>query len=775
MEHLPELVKHLAIILLVASAVTIIFKKLKQPVVLGYILAGFLISQYFLPAPTEIDQENITTWAEIGVIFLLFALGLEFSFKKLFSLGAPVFIGSAVNFITMIPVGFLIGQIMGWTTMESVFLGCMISMSSTTIIIKAFDELGLKKKRFANLVFGLLIVEDLVAILMMVLLSTIAVSKGFEGTELLMQILKLVFFIAIWLIVGIYILPTLLEKIKKVLNDETLLVLSIGLCLGMVLFANAVGFSTVLGAFIMGSILAETTQLKRIEHLVEPLKNLFGAVFFVSVGMMLEPSSLTENWFVIIKLTAVVIVGRVLFATTGMVVAGENLKTALQAGFSLAQIGEFSFIIATVGMQLKVIDPFLYPIIVSVSVITSFLTPYMIKGSGSIYNQIEKFVPTKWSKIITGSATNKISKASEENEWKKYLKSSAYSIAVYTLLSVAILVISKLFLFKLIINNIEGIFGIVLYSAITIIAMSPFINAIMNSGLSSEINDNDKTKIDKRRTEIKEKWDAFNSSHRFGAICIIAVKHLIPLAMVIYILYPFLIDNLLLLSLISLAITIIIRSFAKLLIPKTKKMEAQFKYNLSDNTDPNEHKTITKEIKEELKKQSIHIERIEVPVNYANVGKTLGELNFRKTTGVSIVSIIRGDKIINIPDRHTHLFPFDKVIIVGTDEEVQNFATILEKNDIKEDTAAVSNYRVELYQYELEEANPIIGKTIRSLDVQKKTGCLITSIEREGSMLVKFSADFEFKQNDILWLAGEKEKILHFEESLLSNKKIFVY
>ncbi|MCL2039815.1 MAG: cation:proton antiporter [Bacteroidetes bacterium] len=773
MEHLPELVKHLALILLVASVVTIIFKKLKQPVVLGYILAGFLISQYFLPAPTEIDQENITTWAEIGVIFLLFALGLEFSFKKLFSLGAPVFIGSAVNFLTMIPVGYLVGQIMGWTTMESVFLGCMISMSSTTIIIKAFDELGLKKKRFAKLVFGLLIVEDLVAILMMVLLSTIAVSRGFEGTELLMEVLKLVFFIAIWLIVGIYIFPTLLEKIKKVLNDETLLVLSVGLCLGMVLFANAVGFSTVLGAFIMGSILSETTQLKRIEHLLEPLKNLFGAVFFVSVGMMIEPSAITTNWLVIIKLTAIVICGRVLFASTGMVVAGENLKTSMQAGFSLAQIGEFSFIIATVGMQLKVIDPFLYPIIVAVSVITSFLTPYMIKGSASIYNKVEKIVPKRWNKIIMGSSTNKITSTDEENEWKKYRKASFYSIAVYSLISVAILLVARLFLFELIINNIEGVLGIILYSAITIIAMSPFINAIMNSGLDTT-NLTKKYDRSSRESDIKKKWNAFSSKHRFGAVCIITIKHLIPLGIITYILQPFFIDNILMLFAVSLAITFVIRSFARRLIPKTKKMEEQFKYNLSDNTD--QDKTITKEIKEELQKQSIHIEKIEVPVNYANIGKTLGELNFRSATGVSIVSIIRGNKIINIPDRHTHLFPFDKVIIVGSDEEVQNFANMLEKNDVKESaTIDVNKYRVELFQYELQAENPIIGKTIRSLDVQNKTDCLITSIERNDNMLVKFSADFELKQNDILWIAGEKEKVLNFEKSLLDTKKHFAY
>ena len=763
MEHLPDIVKDLALILLVASIVTIIFKKLKQPVVLGYLLAGFLISPH-LGLITMADIVNVETWAEIGVIFLLFALGLEFSFKRLFTLGAPVFIGSAVNFCTMIPVGYLLGLLMGFSHMESAFLGCMISMSSTTIIIKAFEEMGMKKKRFSNLVFGMLIVEDLVAILMMVLLSTIAVSKGFEGMELLTEVLKLVFFIAIWLIVGIYIFPTLLEKIKKVLNDETLLILSIGLCLGMVLFANAVGFSTVLGAFIMGSILSETTQLKRIEHLIEPLKNLFGAVFFVSVGMMIVPGTLVDYLDVILILTVVVIVGRITFATLGMISAGENLKTALQAGFSLAQIGEFSFIIATVGIQLKVVDAYLYPIIVSVSVITSFLTPYLIRGSSVVYEKVEKIIPIKWNKVITGYSSTKINKEKEDNEWKKYSKSSSYSIAVYSLLSIAILLIGKLFLFDFITNNIDGNLGLVLYAGITIIAMSPFINAMMLAGVRGIgiIG----------RIEAKERWDAFNSSHRFGAVCFIILKHFIPIVMLIIVLYPIFENSIITLVLISLLITVCIKGI-RIFQPKTKRMEERFKYNLSDtNAEVNEDKTtITKEINEELRKQSIHIERIEVPTNYENIGKTLGELNFRNATGVSIVSIIRGNEIINIPGRHTQLFPFDKVIIVGSDEEVQNFMTMLENKSSEKDTnidVNVNDYRVELCQYELDEESHIIGKTIKESGFQEKTGCLITSIERDKTMLVKFSSDLEFKVNDILWVAGEKHKILNLKKTLLN-------
>jgi CPA2 family monovalent cation:H+ antiporter-2 len=495
---------------------------------------------------------------------------------------------------------------------------------------------------------------------------------------------------------------------------------------------------------------------------MDPLKNLFGAVFFVSVGMMIEPNILIEYSVPIIIITAVVLVGNVLFSTFGIVLSGEALKVALQSGLSLAQIGEFSFIIATLGMQLGVISPFLYPIIVSVSVITSFVTPFLMKATNPIYEQIESRIPSKWSKIITGYSNNKINKASEDNEWKRYFKSTSSSIAVYTLLSVAILVISKLFLNDLITEYIDSIWGNIIHSGITIIVMSPFMNAMMRAGYNN-------------KSDAKEKWSVLSSSYRFGIICLFVVKHLIPLAMIISILLPIFPDNIPILCIISLFIAIVIKLITGFR-HQTKKMEKRFKDNLSDKSVDN--KTFTKEVKEELKKKSIHIERIEVPPNYSNIGKTLGELNFRNRTGISIVSIIRGNKIINIPDRHTQLFPFDKVVIVGSDEEVQNFMIMLEKSHIEEDTEVdIYKYRVELYQYELEVGNQIIGRTIRSLDMQKQTGCLITGIERKGIMIVKFSADFEFKQHDILWIAGEKQKILNFETAIFNtnNIKQFTY
>ncbi|MFV0330352.1 MAG: cation:proton antiporter, partial [Dysgonomonas sp.] len=485
MAHLPDFISDLAIILITAGVITIIFKWLKQPVVLGYIVAGFLaslhfknfveklvldisgaseqqVSNIFRVLPEISDMGNVSIWAEIGVIFLLFALGLEFSFKKLMDVGGKASIATLINLGSMIIIGYLAGQIFisnlieGWTSMDSIYLGCMLSMSSTTIIIKAFNDMGLQKKKFAGIVFGMLIVEDLAAIVMMVLLSTFAVSRHFEGGELANSIVKLLFFMLIWFVVGIYMIPTMLKKLKKYLNDETLLIVAIGLCLGMVYFATAVGFSAALGAFIMGSILAETVESKHIEHLMEPLKNLFGAVFFVSVGMMIDPVVIIDYGVLILILTLVILIGRPFFAAIGVLASGEGLKVAVQSGLSLAQIGEFSFIIATLGVSLGIISETLYPIIVAVSVVTTFTTPYCIKYSEPAYDWLAKRVPDKWNKLIDGYSASGYNTVNKQNDWKKLLKSILSLVAIYFTISIAILLVFQNFINPYIVEYVPG-------------------------------------------------------------------------------------------------------------------------------------------------------------------------------------------------------------------------------------------------------------------------------------------------------------------------------
>jgi CPA2 family monovalent cation:H+ antiporter-2 len=479
MTHLPALVADLALILITAGVVTILFKWLKQPVVLGYIVAGFMVGPHMHLLPSVADSENIATWSEIGIIFLLFALGLEFRFKKLLEVGGSALIAAIVNMGAMVGVGYAAGYLMGWTNMESIFLGGMISMASTTIIIKAFNDLGKQKQRFASIVFGILIIEDIAAILMMVLFSTLAASQTFEGVQLALSLLRLGFFIVLWFVVGIFVIPPVLKKLTTYLNDETLLIVSCGLCLGMALLAQIAGFSAALGAFIMGAILAETVQARRIEHLVQPLKNLFGAVFFVSVGMMIAPELIAAHIAPILILTAVVLLGRILFATLGVLASGESLKTSMQAGFSLAQIGEFSFIIATLGIQLGVISDFIYPIIVAVSVITTFTTPYGIKYSEMIYGKIEKRIPKRWEKLLAGYAhVRQKPDDNPSNDWLTLLKILFVPSLIYFTLAVAVVIFARVALIPFITAQLPSMLGKIAAAALTILLMAPFLYGI---------------------------------------------------------------------------------------------------------------------------------------------------------------------------------------------------------------------------------------------------------------------------------------------------------
>ena len=749
MSHLPPLVSDLALILITAGIVTILFKLLKQPVVLGYIVAGFLISPHFVLFPSVADIGNINTWAEIGVIFLLFALGLEFSFKKLIDVGGTASIATLINMGSMIAIGYVIGQLMGWTQMESVFLGGMLSMSSTTIIIKAFNDMKLQKKKFANIVFGMLIVEDLAAILMMVLLSTVAGSGNAEEAGLLENSLKLVFFMMIWFVVGIYLIPTFLKKLKQHLNDETLVIVAVGLCLGMVLFADTVGFSAALGAFIMGSILAETVESKHIEHLIEPIKNLFGAVFFVSVGMMIIPDVVLEYALPILLLTVVVLVGRVIFASLGVLASGEGLKVSIQAGFSLAQIGEFSFIIATLGMQLGVISNFIYPIIVAVSVITTFTTPYFIKASTPVYEAIEKRIPPKWNKLITGYSSSSRKTVNRQNDWNVLLKKVTVTIAIYFVLSLAVFFICRELLYWPVMSYIPNLGGRVAAAIITILLMGPFMQAIMKNN---------------SKTEEHERLWKDNHFNKGALIALNLLRIALCVTLILMVLIPLFprATGILLVTSVIIAIGI---TFSQGFKKQTNKMEKQFLENLNDK-ELTEDKagTINQQVKTDLLNKNIHLEEIEVPQNSPRIGKTLAELNFRQTTGVDIVSIIRGDLKINIPDPNEYIYPFDKLIVAGTDEELQTFMTSLEEKRAKQHTG--TQYQISLTQYELEEGCLLIGKAIKDSQIREKTDTMIIGIDRNNESITDISANTILQEGDILWLAGEQNKLDHFTENL---------
>ena len=755
MAHLHDFIGDLAIILITAGIATLLFKWLKQPVVLGYILAGFIAGPHITWLPTVTDMGNVEIWAEIGVIFLLFALGLEFSFKRLIAVGGTATVATLINLGSMIIIGYLVGRFLNWSNMDSLFLGGMLSMSSTTIIIKAFNDMGLQKQRFAGIVFGMLIVEDLAAILMMVLLSTLAVSSEIEGTTVLNNIFRLGFFVLIWFIVGIYLIPSLFKILRKYLNDETLLIVAVGLCLGMVLFATHVGFSAALGAFIMGSILAETIIVKRIEHLIEPIKNLFGAVFFVSVGMMLDPTIIVEYAGLIGILVVVVLIGRILFATIGVLASGEGLKVALQAGFSLAQIGEFSFIIATLGTSLGVISNTLYPIIVAVSILTTFTTPYCIKLSTPLYNFIEKRIPAKWDKLITGYAASSYKTVNKQNDWNKLLKSILKLTAAYFTTSLAVVYLCEQYATPLITSYIPGVWGRIIAAFIALVLMAPFLRAIVMKK--------------NRSTEFKNLWSD-NRFNKGALISLIAFRVGICMVLVLMVLIP-LFPRLTVLMVIIGLIVITLIIFSQGFKAQSRKMEARFLENLNYKQIMEEKKAaISTVVTHQLKSKEIHIEEIEISPTSPKIGKTLRELNFRGKTRVSIVTILRGSKKINIPDANERLYPYDRIVLAGADEDIQKLIQSIEerKRNKKDNTSDIdtAEHHVSLSQFVIDEDSPLIGRTIAQLSMQEKTECMIICIDRDDQSIINFPAGFTLENGDTLLLAGERDKLNVFKENM---------
>ncbi|MDR2473914.1 MAG: cation:proton antiporter [Tannerella sp.] len=758
MGHLPPLIHDLALILITAGAVTILFKWLKQPVVLGYIVAGFLAGPNFVFFPSIGDNVNIQIWSEIGVIFLLFALGLEFSFKKLIAVGGSASIATIISMGAMTAIGYITGKLLGLSAMDCIFLGCMISMSSTTIIIKTLTDMGQQKQKFAGIVFAMLIVEDLVAILMMVILSTFAVSKHFEGAGLLKNLMVLVFFLLIWFIGGIYLIPSVLKRFQKYLNNETLLVLVIGLCLGMVLFASSAGFSAALGAFVMGSILAETVEMKRIEHLVEPLKNLFGAVFFVSVGMMIDPAVLVANIGTILLISAVIITCMVSFSTLGIYVSGQSLKVAIQAGFCLSQIGEFSFIIATLGKTLGVIDDFLYPVIVAVSTLTTFISPYMMKVSMPVYDYIEKRVPPKWAKLLKGyESTGYGTTVNRRTDWNILLKEVGKVVGIYLLICLSIIFLSSKFLLPWALEKLPPVWAQLLVAVVTIIALSPFMRAIIVRKSNSR--------------EFKKLWND-RRLNRTGLIFLTIARYMLCIALVLGVLLPLFPNATAILVIVSVAVVAVV---TRSLVVKrqSRRMERVFIENLNRKEEMEERMTtVRKKTVKDLLDKEIHIEEITVYQNSPSVGKTLKELNFKQISGVNIVSIIRGSKKINIPDANVRLFPFDKLVVVGSDEEIQKCLNRVDKYREESEVVDEAIHHIVLSNYVIESGSALAGQTIRELNTRERAECMIIGIDRNGHTISNFNGDLQLQKDDVLWLAGEQEKVLRFEEAMNQSQII---
>ena len=740
----------LALILVTAGVITVIFKWLKQPLVLGYILAGFFIGPYFHWFPVVTDASSVRVWSDIGIVFLMFALGLEFSIKKLKKVGGTGAITALTELFIMFLIGNTVGHLLGFASMDCIFLGCMLSISSTAIIIKSFDDLKLKQQKFTSTVTAVLVVEDIIAVLLLVVLSTISVSKTFDGGQLVWSMVKLVFFLIVWFVFGIYLIPTFLRWMRKYMTEETLLLVAVGLCFGMVVAAAKAGFSTALGAFVMGAILAETIEADVIHRLVTPLKNLFSAVFFVSVGMLIQPSVLGQHWLTVVIIAACIIIFKSTAATTGVLLSGKPLKTAIQSGFCFCQIGEFSFIIAGLGLSYGVIDENLYPIIVSVSILTTFVTPYMIKGATPFYNWLEPKLPAKlkhrledYSRHSTGDDSSRVSIGLFVRKQLSGIVLHGVILAAITLLSLSLLrpFFDKLFAGMQIPQIWSRIVGLV----VTILVMSPFLWAVAVKNVS--------------RKKIKEMFDTYRFSQAV-VIPLLVLRYIIALVAVGSVIAGYVdvaVGFLLMLAVIVVAVVLLSRRadgfYSRIEEGFTKNFnlrQAQASFHIPEGME-----------------NEFVMERLRVTPSSPLAGKTLAENQIRERYGANIVTIERGETVMDLPQKEAILMPADVVTVIGTEEQVSPLRADIEKEAdmLVHDH---SDHEMHMYRYHVEAGGPLCGMRIGTSLLAVKHHVMVIAIERGGNKIVNPPRGTVFMHDDLLWFVSpEKLTISGFEKKMI--------
>lgn len=765
MTHLPTIITDLSLILILASIFSVLCKILKQPVVLGYIVAGLLAGPHISLIPT-VQPENISTWADIGVIFLLFGMGLEFSFKKMMSIGKVG--GKAMLFevLTLSVFGFAIGRLMGWNFIDSMLLGGMLTMSSTAIIVKAFNDMGLQKEKFAGIVFGILVFEDLFAILLMVILSTFAVSRSFEGSELAMMVARLGFFLVMWFVCGIYLIPTLLKKIKKYLNSETLLLVAMGLCFLMVVLATKAGFSSALGAFIMGSILAETIELENIEKVIQPIKDFFGAIFFVSVGMMVDPQVLFDNFSTVIIIAAASIAGKMIFTTTGVRLAGESMKTAVQSGFSLAQMGEFSFIIASMGMSLGVTSASIYPIVIAVSVITTFTTPYTIKLALPAYHVLESVLPN--------SLTDKLNKREDkkagekESQWKQLLMSYFFNLAIFSAICLSVYFVSAASLLPLCATFDNLDFGHIIFSFVSIIAMSPFlIGMVRNRGRQSFL--------------FLSLWSSHNNNRYF-------LTAMIGLRWVVAIVFLFMTIKLYwnISSVVIVVVALVVFAFIfqnKNLQKGYWKLEARFVKNFNQrqiemrlNQNSKQEGNMHELDNLHWIDKNLYVSTYLVQKGGVVENKTLKELNLRKVYDIIIVAVTRNGKQINFPDGDFRLEVNDTLLALGQIQKLKNaqidykgidldYSKVINLHDFTLKQQSDKHSCIKCMTFIIGENSSWIDKNLYDAQLNRKTNCLVVGIERGDIPIPNPSSHVRFKKDDMVWVMGDDKSLYKLLET----------
>jgi len=760
MSELPALINDLALILVVAGVVTLLFKRLKQPLVLGYIVAGFLVSPHMPYTASVADMTNVHLWADIGVMFLLFSLGLDFSFKKILKMGASPVISvvSIIFFMSMLGMG--VGHLFGWSRMDCIFLGGMLAMSSTTIIYKAFDDLGLRQQQFSSLVMSVLILEDILAIVMMVMLSAIASGTGASGSQLLVSILKIVFFLVLWLVVGIFAVPLFLRSVRKLINDEVLLVVALGLCCAMAVFSTKVGFSSAFGAFIMGSILAETVEAERIEHLVEPVKNLFGAIFFVSVGMLVDPQILVGYALPIATLVLTIIVGQAVLGSLSFMLGGESLKSAMRCGFSMAQIGEFSFIIASLGLSLGVIGDFLYPVVVAVSVITTFLTPYMIRLATPVYDILEPRLPSKIIRLLNHLSTSHPESA-EQSKWRRLLVQMGWNTLVYSILTVAVIALMFMFFHPFIAEVLAthlssltsrlspltshlSLAGIIT-CLLTLTLISPFLRAMVMKKNRSE--------------EFHALW-AESNRNRMPLLFTILVRFMLAVGFVFAVvshLADFRPAVIILFGVAVIVAIILSRNIKR----RSILLERLFVNNLRSRDLQAQALGEKRPLYEaRLLDRDVHIADFVVTPSSLWTGHTLKQLDLGRKYGVHVSSILRGTRRLNIPDGDSVIFPSDKLQVIGSDAQLDRLRHALETEVFdSDDDAASASHEMRLRQFIIAAHSPFVGKTLQESGLRSQYSCMVVGLEEGKENLSTVSPQYRFQEGDIIWVVGEQQAL----------------
>ncbi|MBQ9586054.1 MAG: cation:proton antiporter [Muribaculaceae bacterium] len=735
--HIQTLIYDLALILTLAAAATIIFKLLKQPVVLGYIVAGFIASPHFAFLPSVGDESNIEFWAQIGIIVLLFSLGLEFSFKKLINAGGSAIATALIIVLGMMGTGFIIGKSMGFTSVNSIFMGAMLSMSSTTIILKALTDLNMRHRKFVPGVFAVLIVEDLFAVVMMVILSSIAINKTVAGGEMLKSILSLLFFLIIWFVVGMFLIPTIFNKFRKVISDEMMLIIAMGLCFFMAIFSVESGFSLALGAFVMGSILAGTSEAERIERIINPVKDLFGAVFFISVGMMVNPQVIVQYAGTITLLSVVVVIGMIVFGTTGMLATGEPLKIAMESGFSLTQIGEFSFIIATLGTTLGVLDPSIYPIIVTVSVITTFTTPFFIKSALPCYTFARKHLPKRWGVLLEGyrNTAGANVKPAQRSLWTVIIKRNVTRLILFSVVIIAAIFLLRTYLIppmtKVLGKMMATKWALLLSMSAAMLLLSPFFYAIITPKINR-----------------KEREELNNNNGTGGVfaprLVMIVVGGFLTTLFLMSLLYGFY-------SSLTSVVVAVVYIFALLLIfaPIARKqlnlMEKRFLSNVNERENRRTGKGNNLV-------SDMHLAYITVGYNCPFVGERLKNADLRRKYGINVVVIQRNSVRYPIPTGKMRIFPGDQIGVIGTDEQIQQLLPLIEATS---NTTSQQPVDVKFTNFVLSDKSPLVGKRLGDTSLREDYKSMLVAVERGEEDFLDLTPEIVFEEGDKLWIVGD--------------------